>query len=49
MVVVINPRKYTVTIYQSRTDIRVLTEDDTLDGGDVLPGWTLPVRAIFAP
>lgn len=25
----------------------ILTEEDTLDGGDVLPGFTLPVRDIF--
>jgi hypothetical protein len=23
------------------------TENDTLDGGDVLPGFSLPVREIF--
>ncbi len=48
MVIVVNPRKRTVTIYRSRTDIRVLTENDILDGGDVVPGWTIPVREIFA-
>lgn len=47
MVVVINPRKHTVTVYRSRTQIVVLREQDTLDGGDVLPGWTLPVANIF--
>lgn len=25
----------------------ILTLDDTLDGGQVLPGFTLPVRDIF--
>lgn len=48
MVVVVNPRKRAVTVYRSLTDIRVLTEDDTLDRGDVVPGWTMPVRDIFA-
>ena len=28
--------------------ITVLTEHDQLDGADVVPGWTLPVEAIFA-
>jgi hypothetical protein len=23
-------------------------EDDVLDGGDEVPGWTLPVRSLFA-
>lgn len=48
MVVVINPRKRTVTVYRSRTEIAILTEGDTLDGADVVPGWRLPVAAIFA-
>lgn len=48
MVVVVDPRKRTVTVYRSLTDIRVLTEEDTLDGGDVVPGWTMTVKEIFA-
>lgn len=32
---------------QTPTDVKLLTIDDTLDGGDVLPGFTLPVRSIF--
>lgn len=48
MVVVVNPKKRTATVYRSRTDIVVLTEEDALDGEDVVPGWRLPVREIFA-
>jgi Uma2 family endonuclease len=48
MVVVVNPRKHAVTVYRSLTDIVVLTENDTLDGGDVVPGWTMAVKEIFA-
>ena len=47
MVVVVNPRKRTATVYRSRSDIAVLTEGDELDGGDVVPGWRLPVRELF--
>ena len=47
MVVVLNPRRKTVTVYRSRTDITVLTEEDTLDGQDVVPGWTLRVADLF--
>ncbi len=47
MVVVVNPRKRAVTVYRSLTDIVVLTENDTLDGGDVVPGWTMAVEDIF--
>jgi Uma2 family endonuclease len=48
MVVVVNPRRRVVTVYRSLTDIAILTEADALDGGDVVPGWTMPVRDIFA-
>lgn len=47
MVVVLNPRRRTVTVYRSRTDIIVLTEEDMLDGQDVVPGWTLPIKDLF--
>ena len=47
MVVVVNPRKRAATVYRSLTDIRVLTEDDTLNGSDVVPGWTMAVKNIF--
>ena len=48
MVVVVDPPQRSVTVYRSRTDVTVLTEDDVLEGGEVVPGWTLPVRDIFA-
>jgi len=48
MVVVINPRQRSATVYKSQTDIIVLTEADALDGGDVVPGFELAVREIFA-
>jgi Uma2 family endonuclease len=47
MVVVVNPDKRTATVYRSRSEITVLTEHEELDGGDVVPGWRLPVREIF--
>jgi Uma2 family endonuclease len=48
MVIVVNPKKHTATVYRSRTEIKLLTEDDVLDGADVVPGWQLPIRDIFA-
>ncbi|WP_207955791.1 Uma2 family endonuclease [Rubrobacter marinus] len=50
MVLVVDPDKFTVTVYRSRDEIRVLTADagDTIDGADVVPGWTLPVGELFA-
>jgi len=47
VVVVLNPRHRTVTVYRSRTDITILTEEDTLDGQDVVPGWTVPIKELF--
>lgn len=47
MVVVVNPRGRTATVRLSVKDITVLGEGDVLDGGNVVPGWTLPVADIF--
>jgi Uma2 family endonuclease len=47
MVVVINPRRRTVAVYRAPTVVRILTEADTLDGEDVVPGWRMPVAAMF--
>src|SRR5215210_2856382 len=48
MVVVLDGRKRAVTAYRSLADITVLTEEDTLDGADVVPGWRIAVRDLFA-
>lgn len=47
MVWVVSPKLKTVTIYRSVTDIFTLTEKDTLDGGEVVPGFQIPVAEIF--
>ena len=47
MVVVVNPRRRTATVYRSPSDFVRLTENDVLDGGDVVPGWKLPLRELF--
>lgn len=48
MVAVADPRKPTVTVYRSHDDITILTEEDTLNAGDVVPGWAMPVGELFA-
>ena len=48
MVVVVNPRNRSVKVHRSPTDVVTLTMEDTLDGGDVVPGWRMPVADIFA-
>lgn len=47
MVVVVNPARRAATVYRSRDDITLLTEGDVLDGGEVVPGWKLPLRELF--
>ena len=47
MVVVVSPQDRAVTVYRSRTDVVVLGQDATLDGKDVVPGWSMPVRPLF--
>ena len=47
MVILLEARTRTAKVYRSPTDVIVLTEADTLDGGDVVPGWRMPVAEIF--
>lgn len=47
MVVVVNPRNKTVAVRHSQTEIIILGEDGTLDGDEIVPGWSLAVRDIF--
>jgi Uma2 family endonuclease len=44
----IDPDTRTVAVYTSLTDVTTLTAADTLNGGTVLPGFTLPLRDLFA-
>lgn len=48
MVIVLDSEDRSATVYRPGRAPLELTEDDVLDGGDVVPGWTLPVRDIFA-
>ena len=47
MVIVLNPKTRTVTVYRGFDDVHMLTEGDTIDGGDVIPGWQLPLKDVF--
>ncbi|MGN6368267.1 MAG: Uma2 family endonuclease [Phycisphaerae bacterium] len=44
---VVNPKSQTVTVYDSPSTARILHIDESLTGGDLLPGFTLPLREIF--
>lgn len=47
MVLVVNPRRKAVAVHRLGQPVLILGEDDTLDGADVVPGWTMAVREIF--
>jgi Uma2 family endonuclease len=44
---VVDPRTQTVTVYRGPHDIAVLGRTETLDGGGLLPGFSLPVSQMF--
>ena len=47
MVVVINPRTRALTLYGAQGDIAILKEGEVLDGGQIVPGWQVPVVDLF--
>lgn len=47
MIWIVHPQTKTITVYRSLQEIFVLTEEDALEGGDLLPGFELDVREIF--
>jgi len=48
LVWIVEPRARTVAVYTRADRCVTLTADQTLDGGDVLPGFTLPLQELFA-
>ena len=44
---IVNPRKRTVQVYTAVDSSVVFTESQTLDGGDVLPGFVLRLKEMF--
>lgn len=43
----VDPRKETVTVHEPGAEATVLTAEAHLDGGEVLPGLSVPVRSLF--
>jgi Uma2 family endonuclease len=43
----VDPYKRTVAVYTAPDQMTTLTEKQTLDGGDVLPGFAMPVKELF--
>jgi Uma2 family endonuclease len=48
LVWLVDPRTRTAAVHNSRTDVITLSEKQTLTGGDVVPGFRLPLRNLFA-
>lgn len=48
MVWVVNPKRRTVSVFRPEVETVVLSEGDTLDGQDVVPGFSCRVDEIFA-
>ncbi|MFO0954816.1 MAG: Uma2 family endonuclease [Isosphaeraceae bacterium] len=49
LVWVIYPGPDRVYVYQSPTSVRILTRTDRLDGGEVLPGFSVALGELFGP
>jgi Uma2 family endonuclease len=47
LVWVVYPVVRQVYVYHSATDVRILAEQDDLDGGEVIPGFRLPLKTLF--
>lgn len=47
MVWIVYPEQQTISVYEPGDRVRFLTRDATLDGGDVLPGFSVLVAQIF--
>lgn len=44
---VVYPKRRQVHLYTASREPQILTADDTLNGGEILPGFETPVRALF--
>jgi hypothetical protein len=49
LVWLVYPEKRLVESYQADADIEILTEEDNLHAGAVLPNFKLPVKNLFPP
>lgn len=45
---VADPQTHSVYVYRSLTDVQRFSLDDDLPGGEVLPGFSIPVKELFA-
>ena len=47
LVWIVDPELRTVEVHTGTAEMTLLREDDTLDGGDVLPGFSIPLAELF--
>jgi Uma2 family endonuclease len=47
LVWVIDPANRSVTVYRSREDFQQISERDTLDGGEVVPGFSCNIGDLY--
>lgn len=45
---IVDPKRRVITVYPPNGLGRTLRQDDALDGGNALPGFTLPVADLSA-
>ena len=45
---IVDPKSHTADVYTSPTDFLHLRPSQSLDGGEVLPGFKLPLKELFA-
>jgi Uma2 family endonuclease len=48
LVLLVFPKKRYIEVYRPGEEMEILFGSDVLEGGDVLPGFTLPVAEVFA-
>jgi Uma2 family endonuclease len=48
LVWIVNPKRRTVSVYRSTVEVRILGQQETLDGGEVLPGFSYKLSELFA-
>jgi Uma2 family endonuclease len=49
LVWLVYPDRAVIEVYAPDRPVEIVGQDGVLDGGDVLPGFTLPVRDLFTP
>jgi Uma2 family endonuclease len=47
LVLLLNPRKASITVYRSKKNIFILEAEDTLEFPDIVPGFSIKVAKIF--